>query len=319
MGDPDAYLDDSIIKQIFVANQPQTITIFLQDWGKCVFKAEFQGSHPACVVRLEAVYEGESSETFATVAAFQQIASTVIPELVPKTFKIGKAQNSENRVFQFSVIDFVKGELLEDVWSKMNPEEQKSVVTELVEALKKLHSVQLSDTWAQDVLSEALREAGDEFLKSFKQAGALGGPLTGFLRDGPALLHAIMEHRKLPNRSFCHMEPIIDSQDFRIYSNYDELGSMVLSWSDIEKWPQDTVLCHNDLTTRNILLRPHLNSEGKFEYKLAGIIDWECAGFYPGMWTVAINLDSDAQVQGPTWKPTFEQQFIIVIQKPVLT
>jgi hypothetical protein len=42
-----------------------------------------------------------------------------------------------------------------------------------------------------------LRKEGDEVLKSFEQPGAFGGPHTGFLNDGPALLDSIMERQKL--------------------------------------------------------------------------------------------------------------------------
>ncbi len=87
MADRDVTPDDSLLKQIFTTNQLETISIFLQNWDKCVFKAEFpkglEDRHSACVVRLEA--ENENLKTFTTIAAMQQIAATIIPELLPQT------------------------------------------------------------------------------------------------------------------------------------------------------------------------------------------------------------------------------------------
>jgi hypothetical protein len=113
MTDRNVTPDDSLLKQIFTANQPETISIFAQDWDKCVFKAEFpkdlEHRQPACVVRVEA--EDENLETFTTIAAMQQIAATVIPELVPRTVQVGKAKNGQGRMFHFSVVELVEGEL----------------------------------------------------------------------------------------------------------------------------------------------------------------------------------------------------------------
>ncbi|PVH70374.1 hypothetical protein DL98DRAFT_564197 [Cadophora sp. DSE1049] len=289
MADRDVTPDDNLLKQIFTTNQPETISIFLQNWDKCVFKAEFpkglEDRHSAYVVRLEA--ENENLKTFTTIAATQQIAATIIPELVPQTLQVGKAKNAQGRMFRFSVIELVEGDLLEDVWQQMSAEEQSSVVAELVEALEKFHSVRLSDKGFKEILGKTLREEGDEVLKSFEQPSAFGGPHTGFLNDGPALLDSIMERRKL-KKPFCTMESIVDSQDIRIQSSFKELGSTVINSSDIDKWPGEAVLCHNDLNPRNLILQSRASSGGTSKYKLAGIIDWELAGFYPASYELSL-------------------------------
>ncbi|KFY09182.1 hypothetical protein V491_08348 [Pseudogymnoascus sp. VKM F-3775] len=69
------------------------------------------------------------------IAAMQQIAATIIPDLIPKTFRIGKAANAQGRMFYYSVVEVVEGVLLEEVWQLMSADEQRNVVTELVEAL----------------------------------------------------------------------------------------------------------------------------------------------------------------------------------------
>lgn len=111
MPDRDVTPDVCLLKRIFTANQPETISIVLQNWDKCVFKAEFPESledrYSAYVVRLEA--ENENSQTFTTIAAVQKIAATIIPELVSQTFQVGKTQNAHGRMFHFSVIELVEG------------------------------------------------------------------------------------------------------------------------------------------------------------------------------------------------------------------
>lgn len=288
MANRDITPDDSLLKQIFTTNQPETISIFLQNRGKCVFKAEFpkglEHRHSACVVRLEA--ENEKLKTFTTIAAMQQIAATIIPELVPQTLQVCTAKNAQGRMLHVSVIELVEGDILEDVWQQMSTEDQSSVVAELVQALERLHSVRLSDKGIQENLAKTLFE-GDEALKSSEQPGAFGGPHTGFLNDGLALLDSIMEMRKL-KKPFCTMESIADSQDIRFRSRFQELGSVVIKKSDINKWPEEALLCHNDLTPRNIILQSRVSSGGKSKYKLAGIIDWELAGFYPASYELSL-------------------------------
>ncbi len=289
MADRDVTPDDSLLKQIFATIQPETISIFLQNWDKCVFKAEFpkglEDRHSGCVVRLEA--ENESFTTFTTIAAMQKIAATIIPELVPQTLQVGKAKNAQGRMFHFSVIELVEGDLLEDVWQQMSAEEQSSVVAELVEALEKLHSVRLSDKRVKEILGKTFREEGDEVPKGFEQPGAFGGPHTGFLNDGPALLNSIMERRKL-KKPFYTMEPIVDSGDIRMQSSFIDLGSTIIHKSDIDKWLGEAVLCHNDLSPRNLILQSRPSSGGKSSCKLAGIIDWELAGFYPASYELSL-------------------------------
>lgn len=91
----------SLLEQIFTTEQPKAISIILQNWYKCILKAEWHNDlkdeHSACVVRLEA--ESECTKTFTTIASLQKIAATILPDLVPQTFHVGKAQNVNGRQF----------------------------------------------------------------------------------------------------------------------------------------------------------------------------------------------------------------------------
>lgn len=140
---------------------------------------------------------------------------TIIPDLVPRTIKIGKAQNAEERKFHFSVIELIEGEVLEDVWHLMNAEDQIVVMTELVEALEKLHSVRFDNKSINHALEETLRGEGDETLNTFAQPGVFGGPHTGFLNNGHDLLDSIMGRRKL-QKPTCTSETLLDPQGVKI-------------------------------------------------------------------------------------------------------
>lgn len=77
------------------------------------------------------------------------------------------------------------------------------------------------------------------------------------------------------------MAPATGSEDVVIKSHYEDLGSKRLEKSIMNQWALEAVLCHNDLTPRNIIVKPRSSPDGGSEYQLAAIIDWELSGFYP--------------------------------------
>lgn len=103
MADREVTLDDTLLKHIFASNQPSSISIILQDWDKCVFRAAFpnpleNGQH-SCIGRLEAL-NGVAPQ-FPLVAGAQEIAALCIPDLVPATLQVGTTANDQGREFQF--------------------------------------------------------------------------------------------------------------------------------------------------------------------------------------------------------------------------
>jgi hypothetical protein len=199
MANKDVRHDDSLLEQIFDDDQPLAITIFIQNWNKCVFKAEFpQGLDNYLsprVVRLEA--ENSIDETFATIATLQQLAANALPGLVPQTFGIGKAKDSLGRTFHFSVTELLEGQVVEDVWDQLSEDEQVSVIVEFVAALEKIHSLKMSDKKTTKPLAQTVQGEGEDSTSSFLLPGIFGGPHTGCLNDGPSLLSSIMARRKL--------------------------------------------------------------------------------------------------------------------------
>lgn len=75
-----------------------------------------------------------------------------------------------------------------------------------------------------------------------------------------------------------------------IKSLFEDLGSVTVSDADMEQWPKEAVFCHNDLTPRNLILQlePGQSPVGNLRYKVAAIIDWELAGFYPPAYEVTL-------------------------------
>ncbi|EHK97938.1 hypothetical protein M7I_6278 [Glarea lozoyensis 74030] len=69
------------------------------------------------------------------------------------------------------------------------------------------------------------------------------------------------------------METLPNSQDVKIQSNFDELGSLIVRKSDMDQWLREAVFCHNDLTPRNLILKKWDLPGGKKKYKFL-----ECLG-----------------------------------------
>ncbi|KAJ0326226.1 hypothetical protein COL5a_007050 [Colletotrichum fioriniae] len=301
--------DDVLLNHIF-PNQPHVSidTIFVQTWDKCVFKASFTDackpdtSKPpsSYLVRLEVAFGDEEAIRFATVSAMQQIASFAIHKLIPKTYETDVANNAQDKRVYFSLTEFVEGETLEDVWEQMSHENQRSVVTDLVEALRKLHSFRIRDFldriqyfFGQNVL---LRDPGTPGEHILGGAEVMGGPSTGFFapKDGPSLLCAIANRWELSGRPF-HTMTTTDAGDIIIQSEYQDFASVKVEKSSMEEWYREAVLCHNDLTPSNIIVsRPRESASastslhGASDYKLSAIIDWELSGFYPASYELSL-------------------------------
>ncbi|KAF6832870.1 hypothetical protein CMUS01_06742 [Colletotrichum musicola] len=300
MDSRDIVPDILLLNHIF-PDQPQvSISIILQNWKKCVFKASFPDFlEPCCpkIVRLEVTSDEETAKQFAIVSAMQKIAADVIPDLIPRTFQTGIANNEQGKRLQFCVMEFVEGYTLEEAWEQMSGESRHSVVAALIEALQKLHSVRISDERVQALMKRALKDSERE---AFKKA-VMGGPSTGFLEDGPALLTARFKRVAL-KKPFCDMTPATGSDDVVIKSHYEDIGSKRLQKSIMEQWEREAVLCHNDLTPRNIIVRPRSSPDWGTEYQLAAIIDWELAGFYPASYELSLQ---DTYLSGANRLVTF--------------
>ncbi|KAI8270964.1 hypothetical protein K4K58_003962 [Colletotrichum sp. SAR11_239] len=285
--DPRDLAPDEVLLDHIFPDQPHVPTsVILQDWDKCLFKASFPDSSKSrcpCIVRLETVRGDEDATQFALVSTMQQIASLAIDDLVPNTFQTGVANNAQGKRLQFSVIEFIEGDTLEEAWEQMSSESQRSVVTALVRALGKLHAIRISDDRVQTLLRHVLSDSNRE---SFQEA-VMGGPSTGFLKNGPALLGAITKRLEL-KKPFYTILPTTPAGDVVVQSQYEDLGSVKLEKTTMEQWGDESVFCHNDLTPRNIIVKTCNSPDGRPDYQLSAIIDWEIAGFYPASYELSL-------------------------------
>ncbi|KAI5925069.1 hypothetical protein F4810DRAFT_87268 [Camillea tinctor] len=281
MENRDVAPDDTLLKQIFNTNQPHAISIFQQDWDKCIFKAEWEKASAPCVVRLE----DEDEKKFTMIAAMHQLAAAIIPKLVPKLLQVGKARNDKGRTFNFMVVDLVEGDTLENVWQDLDHEQQSSITNELVDAIQKLHSVRLSDD-IKEILYKAF-DGDTDMVKCLNQTSVFGGPHTGLLYNGTALLESINQRREV-SEGFCTMTATDDGQGIKIESKFVGLEPVLLDNSDIMKWPEEAIFCHNDLAPCNIIVQSSVSPNGKKLYRLSGIIDWELSGFYPAAYELSL-------------------------------
>jgi hypothetical protein len=279
--------DEQLLSQLFDQHQP-TATIILQNRQKCVFRADFprgiQRKSAAKIVRLELMTT--DSKSFEAIAILQQAAARVLSDLVPKVHNIGKVVDSHGRTLHFSVTQFIEGQTLQDLWSKLSINAQDSIILELFEALQKLHTVRPSDLhsmFTEEILSDT--DAGK--IDIVPRPIVFGGPHTGFIDSGSALLASFMQRRKL-KKQFCSITPSTETEGICIESNFDDLGSLTIENVEMNQWSDEAALCHNDLTPRNLIIQQQTSTDGQIEHHLAGIIDWELAGFYPPSYELSL-------------------------------
>lgn len=218
--------------------------------GQVRFQSRASG--PSNIRRSIGVF-GWRSTSFAAVAAMQEIAPTCLPALVPTTHRVCVAANAEGRRFHFSVMDFVEGRTLEEAWDGMDDENRVSVVGAIVDALTKLHSMRLSDRTVQDILGRALGGGDSKDGNSCERGSGWALHWVSGKRLSPACrLRSEAEASKA--LLFYSIELIAKPTGLGLQSSFEDVGSVVVSQSDMTQWPEDAVLCHNDLTPRNLIL-----------------------------------------------------------------
>ncbi len=280
----DLFPDGAVIQHIFEEAIPDyRISILLQDWNKCIFKVDPDASLTGrykrpVVVRLETTEQCTVSE-FALTAELQRLASDTLPGTVPAVLQFGKVSSAGGLEYCFSIVEFVEGVTLDSVWADLNETSKEAVVNDIIDALKLLHARGLRDENLQTVLEQAADNQKD--VRAPKTL-YFGGAHTMSLTTGEALLDAIMERWKL-KQPFCDVAKEENLKSITIKSRFSDLGSVTIGQHEMGQWLEEAVLCHNDLTPNNILLKRTSTNSSKnnTEYRLAAIIDWELAGLYP--------------------------------------
>ncbi|KAJ5950051.1 hypothetical protein N7454_001635 [Penicillium verhagenii] len=169
---------------------------------------------------------------------------SVQDEVIPlPVIQIGTVTTLDAQKVNYLVTEYLTGTiLLEDIWNALNETDQLELVESIISAVNKLQKL----GGVNDV-SEYLMAT--PYITNNDTPITIGGPGIGYFRDIKDLLK----------------------------SKYDDIGQIELSHSDLDELQRHVVFCHNDLEPRNILVRESPSGN----YELAGIIDWEMAGFFP--------------------------------------
>jgi hypothetical protein len=267
--------DPAIISAIFIESQPDSVEILAHCFTNCTFKAEFK-DRPTVIVRLDT-----SSGSLDAVSALQEAAAFQIPTYVPETLASGKAVTADQRNVDYTVTRFISGTVpLESVWPSLDLANKTLLVDAVVKAVKKLSEFKVSEKRAQSVFSKicTVDAVGDI---------RIGGPRIGFAEDTRGLITLFVAQHQQASRATSSIEEASDGNGILIKSALPELGEIHLSAHDLKTLDESVVFQHNDLEPRNLLVKREESKDG-LQYKLAAIIDWEMAGFFPSAFETAV-------------------------------
>lgn len=230
-----------------------------------------ESSQEAIILRLET-----DKGTLEHTANMQHLASLAIPEYIPRLLQSGKFVLSDGQEVHFSVTTYVGGCIvLEKIWNKLTEPQQRHVMSQVIDAVRRLHRLDLSSGRACELLAEI----------GANGRATLGGPGHGYCRSFPLLLTALVKgsaSKKSPGNRFSISE---QDPNYPVSFNDDFDTIVRLSTEQSAALETSRKLCHNDLEPRNILVREaRPNGDSKTNdlmYEVRAIIDWEMAGIYP--------------------------------------
>ncbi|KAL1856259.1 hypothetical protein Daus18300_010831 [Diaporthe australafricana] len=270
--------DQDLVGRLFPEASTAGYSVISSNWEVCTFRVSFElGRTPICyprevLVRLE---RKSSSSRLALIATLQKLAALGIPDLVPTIFDIHSIQAHDGSKLEYSVMQFLTGTLtLETVWDHMAESQKASISAAVVEAIQQVQKLRLTDTKVQAALT------GTAFMDEHgNQKAVVGGPRLGFYSSMSSLLKSIVQPG---DDSPCTFAMNDDGSVIIESCHYPDLGRVEISGSELQVLEQTSILSHNDIEPRNILVRKS-SALDKHEctYKLAAIIDWEMASFIP--------------------------------------
>jgi hypothetical protein len=263
--------DERILSDIFpgvVGLKPSSCNIISNTFDICTFSVQVEAVLLPVIVRLETEKSETSKSRLATVAALHSLGHFQLNEIVPSIQQVGTATTIDAKKVNYLVTEYLTGTVpLEDIWNTLDETNQLELVDSVVRAVDKLQKL-------GDVKSVCEHLMATPYVSNDKETHiAIGGPGIGYFLDIKNFLEGILQkHGRPPG---CKLLGI--DGGLSIQSEYDNIGQIDLSHSDLDELQHRVVFCHNDLEPRNILVRK--SSSGKYE--LAGVIDWEMAGFFP--------------------------------------
>lgn len=254
-----------------------SIQVISTDPDCCTFRLSFTTtprlpSPPDLLIRLET-----APSHLPAVAELQRLAHGQIPELVPVTLAVGSVTNAAGKRLDYTVIPFLTDTVvLEDVWTTLDENNQASLIDSLVEALRRLQSLPATPALLRQIINH---DSGhlEETTSSQDLNLTIGGPNLEYHAGLKDVLAGLINGKATATLG---CEVIDTANGITTRTAQDGTKAAELTQSDLTALMANIVLCHNDLEPRNILVRK-TEADNAGEYKLAAIIDWEMAGFYP--------------------------------------
>jgi thiamine kinase-like enzyme len=236
--------DSTILFAIFPNKSPISVDVMSNNWTTCTFKASFLAA-PGPDLPLSFVIRMETTaDKLAAVKALEDLARMYIPDLIPKSYGVGKGTTENGLDVEFSISEFVGNtESLEDIWTELDDKQRRALMSQIGSVIHMLHNPKSRD----DAISRGISvKSTRDLLISFVAKNQLKSLSTSSLSEAP--------------------------DGITITSSLSAYTPVFLSNQDLWELDNSAVLCHNDFEPRNILVR-----HDKFSntYTLAAIIDWE--------------------------------------------
>ncbi|KAH8753034.1 hypothetical protein F5883DRAFT_470909, partial [Diaporthe sp. PMI_573] len=277
--------DEKILSAIFLGAPGVTLTscnILSNTFDTCTFGIHLNvapvSNYPKdLLVRLET-----SGGRLPIVASVQRLGHAQLPDLVPLVLDVGNTITADGKPVEYSVTPFCMGTIpLEDIWDTISPAHQLEAVDSVVRAVEKLQALDRNSEDVRSRLDTPYRLDSGASLSDCPQSAMalIGGPNLGYSPDIKQFLGRILQASN-PEPPDCTVTET--NEGIMIGSAFEDIGSVEFTHSELDDLQHHVVFCHNDLETRNILVRQTSPTEDKSpRYELAAIIDWELAGFYP--------------------------------------
>ncbi|KAK1585453.1 uncharacterized protein LY79DRAFT_650889 [Colletotrichum navitas] len=276
----------TICKYRIISNSSNTCTAvayFEEDQSPC-------GLPTHLIIRLEKSRDGNP---LIATAALQRLAHRRLPYLVPKVWGAGHTQTEKGTKLSYMLSQFYMHTCtLESVWNDMDKSSRQALVEQVVSTLCQLKDVSLAN--ANDE-TDILRGTPFERIKTGRSA-MVGGPAYGYFRDFSSLLMRTLS----PGNNRCSIDQKPDGSVAIQMESPQEIG-FSFAQTDLDLLLHMSVLCHNNLEPRNILVREVITDDNnRMTYQLVSVISWEMAGFFPFAFEVGYK-DTCLGLQNQSW------------------
>ncbi len=240
------------------------------------------------LLRLE-----DSSTSLAAAVGMAQVAHSVLPDLVPPFLDLGAVTTSTGRAVEYSIRElFINADgvfTLEEVSPLLSTSAKTAIVDQVVTAMEHLQTQAPSTAVSTIAKLSSARDPSTVAAHDANNISATsGGPSIGFATTAEELLTLLFKPPQHSHQPPCTLTPLpcgtirVASAHASDASSTEDVTVVDFTPSDLAALHHSTVLCHNNLEPRNILVK-HLPGSSATAPKvtLAGIIGWERASFQP--------------------------------------